>query len=626
MTEAPPPSAPLVPARLRWEADQPFSRAYGDMYHAIDGIAEVQRVFVEPQQLGERMAHCRGTFTIGELGFGSALNFAVIAQRHLDSGSPARLHFVSVERHPIAQHEFATLARRRCARLPIYRQLARAYPAALPGWHRRHLAGGRITLSVFFGDGLAGLGDIVDRQQLVVDAWLLDGFAPDRNPELWSDALWRTIARLSGSGTTIATFSAVGDVRRALASVGFSMRKIDQRPHKLHSLAGVFTDARSTEPAADRTYARSVVVIGGGLAGAATARHLADRGVRVTILDASPEPPNRLAATLFHPRLLPDGGQASRLRSHGYLYSSHWYDADHRSVQPTGVLQFPSASLPARRLEEAADQYASSGDWVIAIDAGTASSLAGLPLRHGGLFFPHGRALDLGRTCRDLIEHPSIEYRYGTAALALSSSPECARVTLAKQTLECDHIVLCAGSATNAFAQARYLELLPVWGQIDRIHPDRTPAVPIVGDGFMVPIGSDWGVGATYEHAQWVGNHASEYNLARFDQWWFALTGTHAVRRAGTGACIRGVRAVTSDRMPIVGALFDDHGARVPRVLVNTGHGSQGTVSAPFAAEWIASDVCGEFAPATRLEIEALSSLRFRLRQVRRGLRHGARG
>ena len=49
------------------------------------------------------------------------------------------------------------------------------------------------------------------------------------------------------------------------------------------------------------------------------------------------------------------------------------------------------------------------------------------------------------------------------------------------------------------------------------------------------------------------------------------------------------------------------------------------SVSAPFAAEWIASELAGEFAPCTRAEAELLGSMRFRVRQARRGPRHGAR-
>ena len=420
------PGAPIIPARLSWQGDQPFSRQFGDIYHAPDGIAEVERVFVEPQRLSERFQRAHRVFTMGEIGFGTALNFAVVAQRYLERApADARLHFITVEKHPIAPREFATLSQRRSRALPIYKELARAYPPLLAGWHRRHFAAGRITLSVFFGDAASGFADIVDRQRLPVDAWLLDGFAPDRNPQLWQDSLWRTLAQLSGEGSTVATFSAVGAVRRALAEAGFTMRKVDQRPHKRHTLAGVFAPAR------DATYAapRCVAVVGAGLAGAATARQLADRGMAVTLFDAAPTPPNRMAATLFHPRLLPDGSVGARLRCMAYLYSTHWYERVAPGSRPCGALQFPGPNMSHARLELAAEAFTSTGDWVARVDPVSASSLCGLPVRQHALFFPHARALDLGALGDALIAHHSIEYRADTSCSAVSGGPDRAVVT-----------------------------------------------------------------------------------------------------------------------------------------------------------------------------------------------------
>jgi tRNA 5-methylaminomethyl-2-thiouridine biosynthesis bifunctional protein len=615
----PTPSERLIPAQLTWQGDQPFSRRFGDIYHAPDGMAEVVRVFVEPQRLAERFAASHRVFTIGELGFGSGLNFAVVAQRYLQCTLPnARLHFITVEKHPIVPAEFAALARRRASALPIYRELAQVYPAMLPGWHRRHLAGGRITLSVFFGDGAAGFGDIVGRQRLPVDAWLLDGFAPDRNPQLWRDSLWRTLAELSGAGSTIATFSAVGTVRRALGDVGFNMRKIDQRPHKRHTLAGEFGPAHRVayEPP------RSVAVVGAGFAGAATARQLVDRGIAVTLYDAAPAPPNRMEATLFHPRLLPDGSIGSQLRCAGYLYSTHWYQSV-CGARPSGALQFTGPNMPQARLEAAVEAFAASGDWIVPVDPATASSLAGIPLRKHALFFPHARALDLGVLGNALSLHGSIDYRPNTPCDGVSGDIDHAAVKTRRGVSEYDQVILCAGAGANGFEQARYLEILPVWGQIERVELTRSPAMPMVGDGFMTSVDQHWGVGATYEQKPWEEARATEFNLGRFHAWWRELTGTDPLLRQV--ARLRGSRAVTSDRMPVIGSLFDTEGAPLPRLLVSTGHGSQGTVSAPFAAEWIASELCGEFAPCTRTQLNAYSSMRFRLRQARRGARHGGR-
>lgn len=623
MTDVITPTEPpgrLIPAQLHWHGDQPVSRQFGDIYHAPDGAAEVERVFIAPQHLAARFNAARGVFTVGELGFGSALNFAVVGQRFLDHApAGARLHFISVEKHPLRPDDFARAAANRRTQLPLYGDLLRHYPPLLAGWHRRHLAGGRICLSVFFGDAQTGLDDIVGRQHVGVLAWLLDGFAPAQNPQLWSDALWQRIARLSGPATTVATFTAAGAVRRGLGAAGFSMRKVDQRPHKRHSLAGTYGGTAAAAPAR----ARAVVVVGAGLAGAATARQIAERGIAVTVLDRATEPPNRMAATVLHCRLLPNTGAAGALRCASFNYATAWYDDRHTQRLPRGLLQLPSPGMNLLRLTQAAAVYAHTGSWVRAVDAHTASALAGRRLNSSGLFFPHGRCIDLEALCRDALQHPLIEYRTGVTARAATINADSVRIATRNGVLEADHIVLCAAAATNSFTQARYLELVDVAGQIDPIELARPPAIPILGDGFLAPLAGGWGVGATYEHQPWPPQQATAANLQRFARWWRGLTGDDTPRSAGAPS--RGSRAVASDRRPIVGGAYDIDGQRLPRLLLNTGHGSQGTASAPFAAECIASELAGEFAPATRTELATISSLRFRLRQARRGLRHGAR-
>jgi tRNA 5-methylaminomethyl-2-thiouridine biosynthesis bifunctional protein len=608
-----------IPASVDWNADQPRSRVFGDIYHAPDGAAEVDRAFMAPQRLTERLRECAGAFTIGELGFGTGLNFAVIAQRMLECAPPtARLHFISVERHPFSQRDFAAIARRR-ADLAVYAELARAYPPLIGGWHRRHFAGGRIALSVYFGDGAEGLGDIVGRQRVPVDAWLLDGFAPDRNPALWTDALWRTLAELSGTGTTVATFSAVGDVRRGLAAAGFAMRKIDQRPFKRHSLAGVFARHGLERP----PQPTSAAVIGAGFAGAAIARQLAVRGIDVQLIDAAAAPPNRIATTLAHARLQPGRDPAAQLRCLAFLYAAHWHEVAHGRFETTGALQFAGDTLPPSRLDAIADAYAPTGEWIVRADPTTASAIAGIPLRAAGLYFPSARALDLRRVCAALTDHPRITTRYDAIVRSIATDAAAARVTTDATSIDCDVAVLCNGAFANEFDQARYLELVSVAGQIDRVDARGAARIALVGDGFALPHATGCSIGATYEHRPWDVARATAFNVERFERWQRALRGAAIVAQV-TGV-VRGTRAISSDRLPIVGALFDGDGRPIPRLAVSTGHGSQGTITAPLAAECVASELVGEFAPLTRDQYEVWSSMRFRERQARRGVRHGAR-
>jgi len=325
---------------------------------------------------------------------------------------------------------------------------------------------------------------------------------------------------------------------------------------------------------------------------------------------------------VLHCRALPDADATTQLRYASYLYACDWYDQHTTSNRVAGVLQFPNAGMTQRRLEIAASLFAHTGNWIVPVDPVTASALAGRPVNQSALFFPRARAIDMSALCTQLLRHPLIDYRCGVDVTALQTQADGARVVTNTGIFDADQIVICNAASANDFEQARYLELVAVWGQIDPIEMDQPPDIPLLGDANLIPLRGGWSTGSTYEHRPWASERASAENLQKFNAWWHALTGAPPATRCG--AALRGSRAVASDRRPIVGGVYDAKFRRLPRLLLNTGHGSQGTASAPFAAECIASELAGEFAPLTSAQIESWSSLRFRRRQARRGFRHGA--
>src|SRR5690349_23075429 len=139
--------APLVPARLAFGAGGvPYSETYGDVYHSADGgPAQARHVFLAGNGIPHRWRD-RARFTVIETGFGLGLNFLVTCAAFLeDERAPARLHYVSAEKHPFAKSDLAA-ALARYPDLPILGELLAAWPLPLPGFHRLHLARGRVTL------------------------------------------------------------------------------------------------------------------------------------------------------------------------------------------------------------------------------------------------------------------------------------------------------------------------------------------------------------------------------------------------------------------------------------------------------------------------------------------------
>lgn len=129
--------------------------------------------------------------------------------------------FISLEKHPFpaadlalaqaAWPEFAVLAE----------QLRQRWPALQPGVQRIEFEGARLILTLVFGDAV----DTLPKLATAVDAFYLDGYSPARNPELWSPALCRSLARVAVSGATLATWTVAGSVRKALTSARFDVKK-----------------------------------------------------------------------------------------------------------------------------------------------------------------------------------------------------------------------------------------------------------------------------------------------------------------------------------------------------------------------------------------------------------------
>lgn len=589
----------VAPASLAWRGEQPYSTEFDDIYHDGAQADEVNRVFIGPSQLVDK-ARQQSSLLVGELGFGTGLNFVVAAAACLRTG--ARLHFVSFDAAPIAPAEFAALCRSRASQHPLYQALDRQYPPLVSGWHRRVLCDGRITLSLYWGDAEAGLNDISERQPRPFDIWFLDGFAPDRNPAMWSERLLDQVGALAGDGSTVATFTAAGRVRRALEAAGYTMRRVDQRPHKRESLAG----ERRGHGRPGFLPPAHVRVAGAGLAGASVARQLADLGIDVTVHEAGAAPASGasgIPATVLHPRLLGDGSVPAALRCHAYLFSRPFLDR-WLSGPTRGVLQLPGERQGPESLAHIADRYAATGSWLELLPQQKAASIAEWPVTAPGLWFPHGRVVDTPGLTRALLDHDRIQLATRSTITSLEGR-------------EAGVTVLACGADCTRIEHARYLELSPVHGQIDMLEAERLPSLPVVGNGYVVPGSDRLIVGTTYEYQPWSVDSATAANLSQLP-----ASVRQSVRWLGRA---RGTRGVTSDRLPVAGRLFDLQARSLANVYATTGHGSMGTVFAPLAGAVVAALIIGDFPPLERDLEQSLSSARFRTRQARRGYRHGAR-
>jgi tRNA 5-methylaminomethyl-2-thiouridine biosynthesis bifunctional protein len=650
---------PLIPAVLAFRDNgTPFSPLYDDIYHsAVGGLEQAHYVFLRGNSLPDRW-QSRRVFTVLETGFGMGINFLMTwAAWRADSSRCERLHFVSSEKHPFTVADLrkvvaATISDPVIAGLA--EALANAWPMLVPGTHRLEFDEGRVVLTLVFGDAQESLPAL----RLCADAFYLDGFAPAKNPELWTPAIFKALARLAGEGATFATYSSAGDIKRALTQCGFEYRKVDGFGWKRAMLVGHFAPRwrvrRHEPPAPLAVDERHAVVIGAGLAGCAVIERLAARGWRVTSLerhasvaqDASGNP-----AGVFHPMISRDDSVASRVTRAGFLYTlRRWAALERLGHTPLrggqGLLQIAADDDEARSISEAISTFGYPSDYVTPVSPDEAQRLVGMPLARGGWIFPHGGWIDPASLCAAQCAAAGhlLERRFGVDVARIERSDGQWTVFDNSGEAIAQAPVMIVASAHDAarIAGLRHAPTRSIRGQLTLLPAGTVQPplqMPVIGEGYAVPLADGVTLtGATYELDDpdtllRAAGHLE--NLERVAQMLPAFAGV--VARAQSAALMGRVafRCVTSDRMPMIGQLADEaqatHDAQrlrgawpldLPRTDGLYGafaYGSRGLVWAALGAELIASQLEGEPWPLERDLAEDIDPARFLLRALRQG-------
>lgn len=582
----------------------PRSTVFDDIYFSPDdGPAETAHVFLRGNNLPEAWAG-RDGFTIGELGFGTGLNFLCAAALFEDTNADGILDYVAVEKYPLTAAAIGAALRPFAARLgeARFEAFLRDYPLLIPGFHRV-MVSPRVRLTLVFDDVLVALGAVTAPRG--VDAWFLDGFAPAKNPDMWSPPVFRELARLSRARTTLATFTVAGVVRRGLAEAGFAVEKRPGFGRKKEMLGGHYAGAGAQDAP---PVPRRVAVIGGGLAGTAAAWALRARDAVPVIFEAG----SALAAGasgnpagLCNPRLSAARTAASDVYAAGYARAVRLFPRMDSGWRAGGNLHL--AHTPER--EKKFTAATQSWGWDEAhwrwLDRATASGMAGVALPAGGVFLPDAGSVDPGALCRAYAA--DIETRCGGAVMPV-------RMEAGWRVGDEDFDAVVIAGGTGALGLCPALPLEPVRGQMTLARGDeRTAALAVnlcyggycgrAADGIHV-VGATFGRGDA-DTARRDADDAD--NLAKLDAvmpgWGAALSPVGA--RAA-------VRTAAKDRFPVAGMIEDG-------LYISAAHGSHGIVTTLAAGELIADMITGSVRSLPPGSAESLSPHRFaaRLRRKR---------
>ncbi|EOZ4934323.1 MULTISPECIES: bifunctional tRNA (5-methylaminomethyl-2-thiouridine)(34)-methyltransferase MnmD/FAD-dependent 5-carboxymethylaminomethyl-2-thiouridine(34) oxidoreductase MnmC [Enterobacter cloacae complex] len=656
----------IQPANLEFNAEgTPVSRDFDDVYFSNDnGLEETRYVFLDGNHLSTRFPeHPRSLFVVAESGFGTGLNFLTLWQAFdqfraaYPEATLQRLHFISFEKFPLTAHDLR-LAHQRWPELAHWaEQLQTQWPPAIGGCHRLYLDDGRVTLDLWLGD----INDLTDKlddsMNQKVDAWFLDGFAPAKNPDMWSPHLFSAMARLARPGATLATFTSAGFVRRGLQEAGFTMRKTKGFGRKRDMLVGVMEQdlaipAQAPWFARRASTSREVAIVGGGIASALLSLALLHRGWQVTLYCADEAPAtgasgNRQGA--LYPLLSAHDPALFQFFPAAFTFARRLYDSlpvgfdhdwcgvtqlgwDEKSQQK--ITQMLSLGLPETIAHAVTAQQ-------VAETAGVDTGCGGIQYPLGGWLCPAeltSAAIALGQS-RGLTVH----YAHKVQSLSRTAHWKL-RFADGKEAQHAS-VVLANGHHITQFTQTASLPVYPVGGQVSHI-----PTAPELSklrqvlcyDGYLTPQNPSNGhhcIGASYHRGETDMQYSEadqQQNRQRLvDCFPDASWAKEVDVSEGQARC--GVRCATRDHLPMAGNvpdydatlevyqdLADSKETAVsapvhPELFMLGGLGSRGLCSAPLLAEALAAQMSDEPVPLDRVTLAGLNPNRLWVRKLLKG-------
>lgn len=673
-------------ADIYWDENgQPISQTYDDIYfNKLNGLKESQYVFLKHNGLPERWNRLSKTdcFTVGETGFGTGLNFLTTLDLWQRSNARGFLHFISVEKHPLKKDDLIKALNL----WPELQQLSAGLIAQYPpvdarGFHRLHF--GNVCLTLIFDDAESAFQELLDtplkgpnvakdlslwspgyNQTGLVDAWYLDGFAPAKNPSMWSESLFSYLERLSRPGATVATFTCAGLVKRGLSQAGFRLEKPAGFGRKREMLRGDFigrdapneTQVKRNLPPSwhlmrvseVRNTPSQVTVIGAGLAGANTARALAEKGVEVTVLDqgavangASGNPQGIVYSKLSH-----QPGVLAKFNLAAFIYALRFYQNRNFFAlygKQCGVLQL----LNKRAIEHVDNiikSFQQSPEFVRFLAQDEAAKTANIALENAALWFPSSGWLAPKKVCQDLLDHPNIQLKTESNVTRLELHSGVWQCFLDNKTVphQSAIVVLASAHQSKRFSQTAHLPGKAIRGQVSlstETEGSKKLTTVVCSESYIAPseqgshcLGASYNLHSNEQSLSWEEHQQNLNNIRPLANELETLD----VKMKEHGRV--SFRCSSPDYLPLVGPVpkfeqnrnlfaayrynfkqsIDSPGEYHPNLYVNYAHGSRGLAYTPLCAEALASLICGHPLPVSRSLMLHLHPMRFLIRDLAR--------
>ena len=620
-------SSKLQTAELDWEIvdgiEIPISKQFGDVYFSKDnGLLETRHVFLNGNDLTERLSqlHDYQYFCVGETGFGTGLNILTLwqlwQQVRLDNHS--HLHVVSVEKFPLNKADLIRALNVWTELKPLAEKLIQQYPLPIAGCHRLSFPEERFSIDLWLGDAQDIFPTIPKTQ--AVNAWFLDGFAPSCNPDMWQANVLDHMVRLSDFGTTFASFSVAGILKRGLKQHGIQISRPRGFGHKREMLKAIWLNAsqeetdtadskqditiqNESEITSSASVQRHIAIIGAGIAGLSSAWAFAQRGHQVTIYEQN-EPLSGASGNplaLLNPKLCPIEQAHEHLMTLSWQHALNFYPR-FKAFRPIQVEQI--ALKNADELLGLVEQYPEN-----VLTANTTleclpeTELPSLTLHQAGAVSPH-------QLRDEILQHANI--RIEKAKISRLESTD-SQVTLWQDQQKIaitDHAIVCCAKQSAELIE-NYPALKPIRGQVSWVENSQRPLAldqAYSYGGYCTQLdASQLILGASFypnrdDAEVLTEDHVHNYELIHsvFPQY------AEQLPKLETWQGRASVRAQSLDYFPLVGKIQN-----LDQIYTFAGLGSKGFLFAPLCSEILAALILGELCPVPQSLLDKLNPQRF---------------
>ena len=590
----------------------------------------------------------RERFVVFTPDFQSGESFlATWAAWRADPGQCTCLHFIAVVA-PARFHQGLDPASRTPS--PEAQWLRDAWPPLTPNLHTLSFEDGKVQLLLAPGT----LRDCLAELSFVADAHWLPTHADDA---AWQPEACKAYARLSAPGALLCAGLPSNDAappptaQAALRALGFQTEPgIDGQAWQARYAPSFSPRRAPTRMHASASTDRRAVIVGAGLAGAATAWALAGHGWRSTVLDRQPSPAMETSGNpggLFHGIVNAQDGRHARFNRAAALEAGRVVrralERPGTQGSVRGLLRLETRLPDVAAMRALLQRLGLPPPYVQALSPQEAGERCGLPLTRPAWFYPEGGWVRPADLVNHYLAHESglASFHGGVAVDRLQRGDgRWQLLDAAGQVIDESEVVVLA----NANDSLRLLGV-PDWpvqavrGQVSLFATDALrrplPSVPIAGSGYLLPpVDGQVLFGATAQSGDddprvREDDHAHNLlQLARLTGW---DASTLPLPTRGRTAW----RCVAEDRLPLVGAVPDlaaepspawDQPRKVPRsagLYLCTALGSRGITWSALCARVLASAIVGAPAPMEASLLDAVDPARFVSRGVRRTAARG---